>query len=470
MISPIILLNGNNPVRAESGLHFTGWYSIERMTAEGPYENISLSPGPERYVPRTGPLVGTHSNTPSIWIALTSGQICIAPKTSESPPVLYLEDMVVRGYYDLDTASNTITWHTIGPDWNENEIQEVRELSNPAYALYKKVSVSPEHVFLFGAGASFGSDGRYLSERGLLPPLGNALYPFLRDAPELKYWKEVPPEILKMFSSGPFEAAMSALDECEDGAQKSLWRDLELSLFFSRYRPLPSNLYWRLAHKIAKRMEVGWSGAAITLNYERLLEESCMRNSVFTVVKGVTYYDDNLPPFQNDQLLEICYPHGACQFFIGQTWFEGDGDIVFGDSARLIGNVGANHLLSVTNIAISVKKRQIPLICRYHPAKRPSVNNYFIRSQKKRAEEMIAKAQLITIVGVQCSHQTDTHIWRPLEKTKARLIYVEPGSQGQEEFGNWALQCGKKPGEDFHVIPMTFKDGFDEILKLNELQ
>jgi hypothetical protein len=321
-----------------SGLQFTGWYSIQRLAAEGPYEDISLSTDSREYIAAIGPLARTRSNTPSIWVALVSGHISIAPRTGDSPPPLFDEGMVVRGFYELEHTSKSMTWHAIGSAWSENEIEEVRALSNPAHLLYKRVTVKPEHVFLFGAGASFGSDGNHLHKNGLLPPLGKDLYSLLRDAPELKYWNEVPPDIAEMFLSGPFETAMAALDGCEGGAQKSFRRDLELSLFFSRYRPEASNLYWKLAHKIAGALKEGWSGAAITLNYERLLEESCMRNLVFTTVKGVTYYDDDLPPLQDNQLFEICYPHGACQFFIGQTWFQGDGDVVFGDTAGISGN------------------------------------------------------------------------------------------------------------------------------------
>src|SRR5215510_13267621 len=114
------------------------------------------------------------------------------------------------------------------------------------------------------------------------------------------------------------------LAEIKHRKSQSFTRDIELALFFSRYCPQPSNLYWKLASKIARRLKTRkWTGAAITLNYERLLEESFMRNKMFTAVKGVTFYDDNLPPFRDDQLFEICYPHGACQFFIVQTWLAG---------------------------------------------------------------------------------------------------------------------------------------------------
>lgn len=469
MVSPIYILTGDLQ-NYETDSVFTGWYGIKRLHTEGPYETIAFSGGAQKYIPDEGPLAHTETDTPSIWCVVLEGNLTIAPKTGEAPPPVYQEHMQLRGYYDPDTESNKMIWHPVGSPWDENEITEFRHLSNPSYHLYRKVPVHPEHVFFFGAGASFGSDGRHLYERGLLPPLGNNLYPKLRDAPELEHWRNIPAEIAELFSTRTFEEAMDALDKHDDSVKKSFSRDIELSLFFSRYFPQPSNLYWKLARKIARQLKTReWTGAAITLNYERLLEESFMRNEVFTVVMGVTFYDDNLPPFRDNQLFEICYPHGACQFFIGQTWFTGEGDVVFGDTAEYSGNTGANHLLKLTNIPIACNARHIPLICRYHPSKRASVNNYFIVHQKERSQELVLHAKIITIVGVQCLYQNDKHIWDPLSQTEAFLVYVEPGNFGQDRFRAWATECGKIEDKDFKIIPKTFKDAFAHILQFNDL-
>lgn len=471
MVSPIYILTGKLE-NCETESAFTGWYSIKRLSAEGPYEAVVLSGGTRKYLPEEGPLAHTETDTPAIWCAVMEGKLNIAPKTSDSPPPKCTEEMLIRGYYALDPESITMIWHPIGAPWDENEIEEYRVLSNPSYTLYRQVPPQPEHVFLFGAGASFGSDGKHLYEKELLPPLGNYLYVKLREAPELKHWRDIPTEIEELFLKRTFEEGMEALDRDEENIKNAFSRDVELSLFFSKYRPLPSSLYWKLAHKIAQRLKKkGWSGAAITLNYERLLEESFMRNKVFTVVKGVTFYDDNLPPLRTDQLFETCYPHGACQFFIGQTWFDDSkGHIVFGETARAAGNVGANHLLKATNIPIACNAHHIPLICRYHPSKRASVNNYFIDTQKDRARDLIASSEIVTIVGVQYLYQNDKHIWNPLADTEAFLVYVEPSTEGQKQFRLWASECDKAEGKDFEIIPKTFKNAFDQILRVNDLR
>jgi len=137
--------------------------------------------------------------------------------------------------------------------------------------------------------------------------------------------------------------------------------------------------------------------------------------------------------------------------------------------------LNASRVLSTTMEVEKVFKGNLrigdkmTLICRYHPTKRASVNNYFINMQKERTKELIQTATSITIVGAQCFHTTDVHIWEPLSKTTAELFYIEPGQSGQGLFKDWAIACGKREGFNFHVIPKTFKDAFDTILKVNEL-
>ena len=391
-------------------------------------------------------------------------------KEGEKPPAIYNEGVRIRGYYDLSTESNKVIWHPVGDAWNENEIIEFRELSNQSYKLYARVPVHPENVFFFGAGASFGSDGRHLYNEGHLPPLGKDLYPQLRDHPELEQWRNIPFEIQEIFMTRTFEDGMDALSKDAEASRKTLQRDLELSLFFSKYIPRSSNLYRKLAGKITRKLKSGgWPGAAITLNYERLLEGAFLYNSVFTPVKGVTFYDisDDDPLFlsQAEQLFEICYPHGACQFFLAQNRFSGDGDF---EVREISGHTGANHLLGFEHIQTACKNRQFPLFSRYHPDKIPTVKNYFINTQRKRSEKLILNAKLITIIGVTCL-PNDNHIWDPLSATKTFIVYVEPGEWGQKEFRDWAVRCGKVEDKDFTIIPHTFKGAFEDILRLNNL-
>ena len=123
----------------------------------------------------------------------------------------------------------------------------------------------------------------------------------------------------------------------------------------------------------------------------------------------------------------------------------------------------------MANIPIACQSQQFPLICRYLHSKRESLTNYFIVTQKQRTQELVLNAKIITIVGVQCLQQNDRHIWEPLLQTQALLVYIEPCKSGQDQFRAWATECGKIENKDFKIIPQTFKEAFNHILKLNDL-
>jgi hypothetical protein len=225
----------------------------------------------------------------------------------------------------------------MGQYWENLELGKL-----PAYILQKKIRQTPKHIFLFGAGASFGSDGTHLYQAGQLPPLGKDLFLSLSKDRNLKTWSNLSNEVKYLFESKTFEEAIDYLDTTPEWSQESLQRDLDLYRFFSKFSPQRSNLYWKLAKLISRRLkDISWSGAIVTLNYDRLLEESLMRNYVFTVVRGVTFYDDDLPQFKDNQLFEVCYPHGACQFFMGQNWLKGEGNVIIG---KLMQGAGVNHI------------------------------------------------------------------------------------------------------------------------------
>ena len=115
-------------------------------------------------------------------------------------------------------------------------------------------------VFLFGAGASYGSD---VSPR--TPPLGAALFPALQ-AFNPPGWGALPPEIGRAFQHD-FERAF-------EGVPGHTLPPLQraMAAYFFQFAPGPNSLYLALAHRL--RARPGWQGAFCTLNYERLLELS----------------------------------------------------------------------------------------------------------------------------------------------------------------------------------------------------
>lgn len=353
----------------------------------------------------------------------------------------------------------------MGIDWNEQNVENL-----PSFTLQKKLVSEPRFVFLFGAGASYGSDGKHLYESDKLPPLGKDLFAKLNADESLCSWHQLPIEVKRLFETKHFEEAMDYLDSTENWAEGSFQRDLDLFRYFSRFSPQATNLYWKFSNSISKRLkDKSWSSAIVTLNYDRMAEEALMRNSVFTVVKGVTFFDDNLPQLSDNQLIEVCYPHGACQFFLGQNWIKGEGNIVFGPESRALQTAGVNHILKKDNIPIACDLKQIPMICRYQSNKRPTVKNYFTDLQQERVKQLFETAESITIVGVFCSFKTDNHIWEGLARSKGRIHYFEPSIQSQDYFREWAKGVDKKEDTDYVIYNKGFKDGFDYIKTINRL-
>lgn len=449
----------------------TRWYSPTLSAPEGPYQAIGAELNAPIFVPANGPLAGTPIQSPTIWCAVSEGSLLLTPKVEGESPQIPHESVRVRGYYDIATDGSMV-WYPIGEPWRADEITEVRHLQNISYQLYNKVPRQPRFVFLFGAGASYGSDSQQILNKGLLPPLGPQLFSKLQSAANFRLWSDLPAEIEELFKARPFEEAMESLDQMESQERFGLGRDIELALYFSQFRPKPSNLYRKLGFRIAEKLgqENDWSIGIVTLNYERLLEESLLSAHLFPIVKGVTFYDIDPIDLPSNALTEICYPHGGCQFIIS----HGDRFQMNMREQLVVKNIesltGVQQLLSQPNIIEAHNQNHFPMICRYEANKRPSVNNYFIRQQKERAADLLGGATMVTIVGAQCSHETDNHIWTPLAANSSLIVYVDPSVSGQEKFREWAHNSKKVDGINYQIVAKTFHDGFNEILQLNGLE
>src|SRR5688500_8325378 len=141
-------------------------------------------------------------------------------------------------------------------------------------------------VFLFGAGASYGSD--HIGT----PPIGIALFEALR-AFNPQGWGQLPSSLSTNFRND-FERGMSGLAETHSHAMPVLQR--AMAAFFFNYQPRTTNLYIQLAHRVRRH---AWVGAFTTLNYERLLEISLSSVGVQPVV--------GQEPKRGQ--VELCLPH-----------------------------------------------------------------------------------------------------------------------------------------------------------------
>lgn len=326
----------------------------------------------------------------------------------------------------------------------------------------------PKVLIFFGAGASFGSDSK---NQDKLPPLGKDLFKELKKFSE--NWAKVDLKYQELFETN-FELGMKALiDDTQD--HRYLQRDL--ARYFYQFKPIETNIYCKLANKLAKFSDVGltWLGAFVTLNYDRLLPLALENENISVGM----YYNQILNVFDHnvkEKRVEICYPHGMCQLYIEdiikfniKSETTGEKLDMSMSEARTSFSSGYVYELNYTKDDDDFEKQMnkwetIPLMSYYEPNKRhPSIRVENSRKtfdalsqQEEHFKELVLNAQRIIIIGV-AFNPDDTHIWEPLAKSNIEIIYVEPGYF--EHFSLWALSLNKT----FRVIHKDFENSFDEI-------
>ena len=83
----------------------------------------------------------------------------------------------------------------------------------------------------------------------------------------------------------------------------------------------------------------------------------------------------------------------------------------------------------------------------------------FIEAQHKRFEELVTQAEVVAIVGVQVRPH-DAHIWEPLGKTDAEVVYCS-GRSASPTFKKWAKNS--RTGKSNQDLSAYFDQGFEEI-------
>ncbi len=291
------------------------------------------------------------------------------------------------------------------------------------------------NLFLFGAGASYGS------EPAGGPPTGARLFEALRQF-NPNGWGQLPAEMADLFRDD-FERGMARLAETNSHAMPILQR--AMAHFFFNFIPKTSNLYVQLARRIRQNH---WEGAIATLNYERLLELSLLHVGIQPVVGQVAATGQ----------IELCLPHGCCHLFcegvrassVGVS-FSGVG-VTFDGSVVVISDAG-QFQRRINGDAVP------PVMSYFEPQKTTSAGVSFIRNQRHRWAELASRADTIAIVGVKVRPR-DSHIWLPIANSGARVVYCAGPSAG-EEFRTWAATA--RPGKADRVLDGYFAEEFDSV-------
>ncbi len=297
---------------------------------------------------------------------------------------------------------------------------------------------TPANVVLFGAGASLGS-GSVMPKP---PPLGADLFPVLRRLfPTV--WGGLSIEHIKELERD-FEAGMQRIGKENPHALPPLQR--AMAAFFFDFIPGNDNLYRKLAQRIQTK---SWSGALVTLNYERLLELSLIFEGVQPFIGTAT---------NNNPSVELCLPHGCCHIFCESVRGTAQGVSFSGTNVVTRGSV---KVVSDPNeFAQRIKLDAFPPVMSYFdPLKLTTSCINFIESQRSRYTELINGAEKVVIVGIRVRPH-DTHLWSALAETKADLTYCS-GKSGGQEFLHWAVE--QRPNKINENLGDYFADSFEII-------
>jgi hypothetical protein len=290
------------------------------------------------------------------------------------------------------------------------------------------------NLILFGAGASYGSDNIGT------PPLGSDLFDALVSFNQ-SGWGQIPSNLKDNFRHD-FEEGMRTISRSNPHWMPPLQR--AMAAYFFNFVPQPGSLYRKLASRILKS---SWDGAISTINYERLLELSLISEGLRPII-GTS---------RNANEIELCLPHGCCHIFCESV--RGTSSMVSFAGPMVKTNGPVKVIPNPAEFQSRIQNDAFPPVMSYfEPEKQTTSGASFINNQRHHFSELVSEASTIGIVGVRV-RPNDTHIWDPLDKTSARLVYCA-GKRGGQEFDIWSQQ--KRPDKQNLTLYGYFADCFDD--------
>ena len=148
-------------------------------------------------------------------------------------------------------------------------------------------------LFLFGAGASFGSGPCTPSN----PPLGKDFFPSLKKTSEAA--KVASPELEALFNKN-FEEAMNIYFDIH---HKHIRKFLnEMAVYFSKFKPEKGNYYQELMDSLVKSRK---KYTISTTNYDLLIEHPILKTG-----KSIIYNSEST----KDEGISLLKIHGSANF------------------------------------------------------------------------------------------------------------------------------------------------------------
>lgn len=297
--------------------------------------------------------------------------------------------------------------------------------------------MSDYYAILFGAGASFGSDSSGT------PPLGDTLFNALQSF-DPNGWGTLSIDLKELFHDD-FERGMHRLSELKPHNMPPLQR--KMASYFFNFIPKPSNLYIALTSRI-KQTNPKLNGSLASLNYDRLLEMSCIHVGLHSILQREINREDEI---------DLCLPHGCCNLFCKSVRGSAKGVVMSGTDILTRGPVTRINNPNSFNERI-LNDAFPPVMSYFEPLKRTLSGINFIEAQRKKWSVITSQATVIALIGIKV-RPNEEHIWNPLSKTKARLVYCS-GSKVAYEFESWADRV--RPEGDL-FIHKYFSESIDQI-------
>jgi hypothetical protein len=296
-------------------------------------------------------------------------------------------------------------------------------------------------LFLFGAGASYGSGPCSPHP----PPLGTRLFTALQASGGVA--AAVDSDLAQAFATD-FEAGMDRFWKERNTQTTELLRDM--ARFFAPFEPLPGNCYLELVRILGG---IRKKAVMVTTNYDLLIEHAIAKAGFLVTYGGLPAAERSIP------ILKI---HGSCNFLpnLMPTQFSGIGfDLSQSDGGSIIdaGVVPARNVREI--IEFCDREDSIaPALAMYAPAKRVLFCPGFIQAQREAWLKALKEVSRIYVIGLRV-HTVDEHIWAPLARADAPIHYVggEP-----DEFLEWAQANSRSKA---YFVASSFADAIQHIAK-----
>lgn len=289
---------------------------------------------------------------------------------------------------------------------------------------------------LFGAGASLGSAECI----PMVPPDGKKLFHELVKLNGAFYY--LSDDVKKIFYDQGFEAGMAAVPNV---SYIIIPLQKELAIYLGGFSIAEGNAYSLLFKKIKHQIR----GMAVsTLNYDLLIEQALDYNNINYSYEGLG---------RDVDLMKL---HGSSNFLtkLPNNWVMKN--VTMGECDTFIDTgyyYTVNHHREIVRWCRDPRNEILsPVMANYEKGKRVVTSSRFVEKIQTRYQKKIEESDLVILIGVRYIKE-DAHIWECIEKSKCKVIVVDPFPA---EIKDWLLLTKKNKHK---IIQKGFLESIDEI-------